>query len=174
MISLKKPFARTTIVAAVVAGFSASLLIAAPADATPALPTAALSSSNHASALQTADLGMGLNLITEIPDSVLVAGDESLRMWLAQSHGELLSGARADVVGCAAAIAFLIASTAIPAAKILKIKRLIDTLGGVSKAVKILWGASFKWEKIKALGGTAAALGAELLGISSVQQKCFA
>ena len=36
-----------------------------------------------------------------------------------------------------------------------------------------LWGASFSWEKIRALGGAAAALGAELIGVTAVRQKCF-
>jgi hypothetical protein len=35
------------------------------------------------------------------------------------------------------------------------------------------WGASFSWEKIRALGGAAAALGAELLGIAAVKRGCF-
>ncbi|WP_420368740.1 hypothetical protein [Curtobacterium sp. L1-20] len=34
-------------------------------------------------------------------------------------------------------------------------------------------GSPFTWEKIRALGGAAAALGAELLGIAAVKQKCF-
>ncbi|WP_181420088.1 MULTISPECIES: hypothetical protein [unclassified Curtobacterium] len=41
----------------------------------------------------------------------------------------------------------------------MRIKRLINSLGGVTKAVRIMWGASFSWEKIRALGGAAAALG---------------
>ncbi|SBN64709.1 hypothetical protein GA0004736_3673 [Curtobacterium sp. 9128] len=53
------------------------------------------------------------------------------------------------------------------------IKKLFDGLGGVAKAVQLFWGASFKWEKIQALVGAAAALGAELLGIAAVKQRCF-
>ncbi|WP_139195139.1 hypothetical protein [Curtobacterium sp. MCBA15_001] len=123
--------------------------------------------------LRAGDLERGLALIDEIPEAVLLAGDLALRDWVTSTHPELVTTSRADIVGCAGAIAWLIASTAIPAAKILKIKRLIEGLGGVAKAVQLFWGASFKWEKIQALGGAAAALGAELLGIAAVQQKCF-
>lgn len=48
-----------------------------------------------------------------------------------------------------------------------------NSLGGVTKAVRIIWGASFSWEKIRALGGAAAALGAEILGIAAVKRGCF-
>jgi len=81
--------------------------------------------------------------------------------------------ARASILECTGAIAVLIASTAFPVAKILKIKRLINSLGGVTKAVRIMWGASFSWEKIRALGGAAAALGAELLEVAAVKRGCF-
>ena len=63
-------------------------------------------------------------------------------------------------------------SLTIPAAKILQIKRYMNALGGTTEAIKILWGASFSHEKLKALGGVAAALGAELLGISAVKEAC--
>lgn len=165
--------ARTALVGAVTSGLLASMLVAAPAQAAPAERSTELSAALGASGLQAADLEGGLALIDEIPDYVLLSGDVALQGWVATNHPEMLRGTRADIVGCAGAIAWLIASTAIPAAKILKIKRLIETLGGVSKAVRIFWGASFSHEKLKALGGVAGALAAELLGITSVQQKCF-
>ncbi|WP_146081684.1 hypothetical protein [Clavibacter michiganensis] len=64
-------------------------------------------------------------------------------------------------------------STAIPAAKILRVKRLIDELGGVARAVQILWGASFSYEKLQVVGGAALALAGELLGITSIRTECF-
>lgn len=165
--------ARTVLVAAVTTGLCASMLIASPAQAADAASSTDLPLAADAHALDAADLERGLALIDEIPASVLLAGDAALQDWMVVNHPELLRSARADIVGCAGAIAWLIASTAIPAAKILKIKKLIDGLGGVTKAVRLFWGASFKWEKIQALGGAAAALGAEFLGIAAVKQKCF-
>jgi hypothetical protein len=165
--------AKLAVATAITAGLCATVLTAPPVHAAEnrSSPEAALVSQEFG--LYAADLERGLALIDEIPESVLVAGDAATQQWLRAHHPELLTASRADIVGCAGAIAWLIASTAIPAAKILKIKRLIDSLGGVSKAVQVFWGASFTWEKIHALGGAAAALGAELLGIATVKQKCF-
>lgn len=162
----------TAVVAALTAGLCASLLGATPASAATSSDLETYLSVDNTN-IQTADLERGLSLIDQIPEHVLLSGDDALRAWLGETHPELLRGTQADIVGCAGAIAWLIASTAIPVAKILKIKRLIDTLGGVTKAVRIFWGASFSWEKINALGGAAAALGAELIGITAVKQKCF-
>lgn len=65
-------------------------------------------------------------------------------------------------------------STAFPAAKILKAKKLIKALGGVKSAIKIMADASFSYEKMRAFGGAAAALAAELTGIGAVRSQCFA
>lgn len=105
-----------------------------------------------------------------IPDIVLEQGDEALQAW-EEAH---LQEGRAGFWGCAAAVAGVIATTAFPAAKILKIKKLIKALGGVRSAIKIMAGASFNYEKLKALGGAVAALAAELTGIGSVKSQCFA
>ncbi|MFJ6533287.1 hypothetical protein [Microbacterium sp. NPDC091662] len=116
-----------------------------------------------------------MSKVTSIPDDVLLAGDEATATWiqanLAPSGGSLT--ARADVFGCIGAITLAIAGVAFPAAKILKIKKLADELGGVAKAVQLLWGASFNFEKVQAAGGALAALGAELIGISEIKAKCF-
>ena len=164
---------RFAIATAITAGLVTTMLSAAPVHAAPiALDKEAIVTSGDLGR-QSADLERGLALVDEIPEAVLVAGDAAMQDWVREHHPELVTSSRADVLGCAGAIAWLIASTAIPAAKILKIKRLINSLGGVSKAVRLFWGASFAWEKIKALGGAAAALGAELLGVAAVRQKCF-
>lgn len=165
--------AKLAITTTITAGLCATMLTAPPAHAVEneSFPQTTLISRDLG--LQSADLERGLAFISSIPEAVLVAGDDALQEWLRANHSELITASRADIVGCAGAIAWLIASTAIPAAKILKIKRLINSLGGVSKAVRLFWGASFSWEKIRALGGAAAALGAELLGIAAVKQKCF-
>lgn len=169
---MKSLISNAVVASVLTAGLCASLFVATPAQASPA-HTASSAVAPLSEATESADLILGLGYIESIPDSVLAGGDESLRSWIAEQETEAGASPRADVFGCAGAIALMIATTAIPAAKILKIKKLIDTLGGVAKAVRLFWGASFKWEKIRALGGAAAALGAELLGISAVQQKCF-
>lgn len=61
----------------------------------------------------------------------------------------------------------------VTAAKILKIKKLFDGLGGATQAVQVFWGASFNRERIQALGGAAAALWAEIPGSAGVKQRCF-
>jgi hypothetical protein len=125
------------------------------------------------------DVQAGLELLDSIPDDVLSTGDAGTAAWF-REHAGAAEGAerawdtmQASVLGCSAAIAMVIASTAIPAAKILRVKRLIDELGGVATAVQILWGASFSYEKLQAVGGAALALAGELLGITSIQTECF-
>ncbi|WP_155850335.1 hypothetical protein [Arthrobacter sp. Br18] len=120
----------------------------------------------------------GMTLLLSIPDSVLEQGDDATRTWLAERNAAGESGGEtvqpmANVFSCAGAIAVAIAGVALPAAKILKIKKLANELGGVSEAVQLLWGASFKYEKMQAAGGALAALGAELLGIAAIQNECF-
>jgi hypothetical protein len=154
------------------AGLCAPMLVAPSAFATEG--PAAVDTMTVAMELefQAADMVGGLELIDRVPESVLVEGQVAYDAWIA-SNPQILRSARASVLECTAAIALLIASTAFPVAKILKIKRLISSLGGVTKAVRIMWGASFSWEKIRALGGAAAALGAELLGVAAVKRGCF-
>lgn len=107
---------------------------------------------------------------TSIPDEILLQGDEALAEWQ-KAHPSPQT--RASVIGCVGAIAWLIGSNVVGAAKIFKIKKYINALGGVAKAVELMWKASFKWEKIKAAGGALAGLGAELLGITEVRDQCF-
>lgn len=120
-----------------------------------------------------------LEVIDQIPEEVLLEGDEATRAWAAThlraNDGVDLGGNQAydvDIIGCTGAILWAIGSTLIPAAKILKIKRYMKELGGVRESIKILWGASFNYEKLMAMGGTVAALGAELLGIAAIRQAC--
>lgn len=118
-----------------------------------------------------------LEAASKIPDEVLAQGDSATQKWvsqnLLQNSASNTGGARtASFLGCSGAILATIGSTAIPAAKILRIKRYMEALGGTWEAIRILWGASFSYEKLQALGGTAAALGAELLGITAIKNAC--
>ncbi|XWX58792.1 hypothetical protein ABUV78_01927 [Clavibacter nebraskensis] len=128
------------------------------------------------------DVRGALELIESVPDDVLVQGDAATAAWFLENGPGARAGAiddrglvttQASVLGCTAAIATVIASTAFPAAKILKVKKLIGELGGVAKAVQIFWGASFSYEKLQAVGGAALALAGELIGITSIKEECF-
>ncbi|MFJ2621733.1 hypothetical protein [Glutamicibacter sp. NPDC087344] len=167
---------------AVLAASALALTIVGPANAAPrvAEPPVLTATSNLGltvgEAQQVEEL---LRAIDQIPESVLLQGDEATRLWVAQNLGEkplIIGGIAvakpAGFLECSGAILLAIGTTAIPAAKILKIKKLMDSLGGVTKAIKLMWGASFSHEKMKALGGAAAALGAELLGIAAVKKAC--
>ena len=84
------------------------------------------------------------DIISQIPESVLEEGDDAKNAWLA-AHGhreskrdlvavdarDLETRGVWDVTKCAGAIAAFIASNAIGAAKLLRIKKYIDALGGV-------------------------------------------
>ena len=159
-------------------------LVAGTASATSAAPgQPVLPSSTDVTAAQatpgsaeTAKLTDGLDFIMSIPDSVLAQGDAATQQWVAAQQSQPSGGTvqpAANILSCSGAIAVAIAGVALPAAKILKIKKLANELGGVSEAVKLMWGASFQYEKMQAAGGALAALGAELLGIAAIQQECF-
>lgn len=148
------------------------MLAAPPAQAATGAPSSSVASIVEDLDLQAVDVERGLALIESIPEAVLLSGQTAYEEWVS-GNPTMQRAARASILECTGAIALLIASTAFPVAKILKIKRLINSLGGVTKAVRIMWGASFSWEKIRALGGAAAALGAELLGVAAVKRGCF-
>lgn len=142
-----------------------------------------------------------LGAIDEIPDEVLEKGDEALHQWLVEhglragnenlkrddgseaqaaenlsllQRGELAARASLwKIAKCVASIVQVLATTAIPAAKILRIKKYIKALGGAKDAVKLLLGATTKAEKLKAGGEILVHLSAELLGISTVKKNCF-
>lgn len=119
---------------------------------------------------QAEDVEQALKLIESIPDEVLQKGDKATQQWIADHQA---TATRASVAGCTAAIALFLGTNLVSAAKIIKIKRLIKDLGGLKEAVKIMWGASFSYEKMQAAGGTLAALAGEFFGITSIRNECF-
>ena len=119
------------------------------------------------------ELEKALELINSIPDEVLLAGDEATLAWFEENAQSGQFVEEASFWECSGAIASLIAGNLIGASKLLKIKRLINDLGGVAQAVRLMWGAGFKYEKMLAAGKAVAALAAELIGISQVQRGCF-
>jgi len=139
--------------------------------------------------------------VENIPDSVLEKGDEALNTWLINQGYRPAASAPtgngtatkrfielADIdieerdlvqrdiwktLKCIGAFSQLIITTAIPAAKIFRIKRFINELGGIKQTVQLLLGATSWAEKVKAGGQVFVLLVAELTGITSVKSACF-
>ncbi|GAB1312528.1 hypothetical protein MFIFM68171_02738 [Madurella fahalii] len=102
-------------------------------------------------------------------------GDESEFEGLSiLERGEIAARASIwKITKCVAAIVQLLATTAVPAAKLLRIKKYIKALGGTKEAVKLLLGATTRAEKLRVGGEILVNLSAELLGISTVKTHCF-
>lgn len=66
-----------------------------------------------------------------------------------------------------------IGTAALPVAKVLKIKRYINELGGVNAAVAELRAHNFSWPSIQQAGGSLRNLGLEVLGVAGVAEYCF-
>jgi len=127
-----------------------------------------------------------LAVVDSIPTPVLEAGDESLAEYLASTPAaavEIAEDVQArsvaagagiiDDLRCAAAIADLIITTVVPAARLLKIKKYIDALGGTGKVIKIL----IKLKKGEKVGSAevldmAKKLLGEITGVNSIREKC--
>lgn len=141
----------------------------------------------------TEDFGPALaytfNAIASIPEEVLAEGEEATNKWfiennyrsaaveLATDADEAAAALEArgfwQVTKCVGSVMWAIGSTAIPVAKIARIKKYIEALGGVKKAVQLMLGATSKAEKLKAGGQALVNLSAELLGIAGVKANCF-
>lgn len=173
--TLKMSFVGLVVTCGLAAG-STTAVAAQPTASVPLEPTGVTSASNQA-----AEIEAELNYLMSIPDSILLEGDAALHQWTAQNPpAGPVTGVPGDQVGtnanvflCTGAIAAAIAGVALPAAKILKIKKLMNELGGVTEAVQLMWGASFSYEKMAAAGGAFGALAAEFVGIAGIQQECF-
>lgn len=134
-------------------------------------------------------------IIHSIPNEVLEKGDDELDKWLVE-HGHRSSKKKPptrrdtiqrrtpeniqdfaersfwDVARCVGAIAAFIASNAIGAAKIFRIKKYIEALGGIREAAELLLRASTTAERLKEGGEALALLAGEILGTSSVANNC--
>jgi len=131
-----------------------------------------------------------LSEIESIPDEVLLAGDEVTTDWLIE-HGlrqsdAVIEGSKRGILvrednnlvqlesrgfwGCVKAIG----STAIPATKLLKIKKYVKALGGVKKAVQMVLKAGKNYKKAMKIGGkTLWNLIKLLSGIDKIDKECF-
>ncbi|MFB9904252.1 hypothetical protein [Allokutzneria oryzae] len=114
--------------------------------------------------------------ILSIPDEVLVQGDQATQSWISVNippRAAKHAAAPGTVLGCISAIGQALAGLALPAFKIMKIKRLINDVGGLWEAVRLALGGTSAAEKGEAIATAFAALIAELSGISGISQHCF-
>ncbi|MGV1006667.1 MAG: hypothetical protein ACOYEV_18295 [Candidatus Nanopelagicales bacterium] len=77
-----------------------------------------------------------------------------------------------QIVRCVAAIAWVIGTTVFMAAKLIKIRAFINSVGGLTQTAKLLMGATTAHEKSVALGQGLAAVASALLGIDTVASNC--
>jgi hypothetical protein len=123
-------------------------------------------------------------VVKSIPDEVLEKGDDETDKWMVE-HGhrpqhdkrevldrDLEDRGFWDVAKCVGAITAFIASNAIGAAKLLRIKKYIEALGGVREAAELLLKASTTAERLKEGGEALALLAGEILGTSMVSNNC--
>lgn len=85
---------------------------------------------------------------------------------------DLIERGFVETLKCAGAIAAFIASNAIAAAKIIRIKKYIEALGGVKEAAELLLKASTTAERLKEGGEALALLAGEILGFSLISNNC--
>ncbi|MEY9993147.1 hypothetical protein ABIE67_005179 [Streptomyces sp. V4I8] len=122
-----------------------------------------------------------LNLVTEIPDEVLAQGDEATKQWLNERIAESNSKRSFNAGGCARGILLAIGSSIFAIAKIYKMKKAIDKLGGIKKVVdkirsKKKAGKTFKkgiMEVFEEAGSGLGGIAAEILGIDGVIKNCW-
>lgn len=122
-----------------------------------------------------------LKVIEEIPDELLESGDSKAINEYFRDRGIVShvynpeNGEEAPMViqpygwwSCSLAIAELLVMNAIPIAKLTKIKKYIEELGGAVETAKLLVGATTAKEKV----GILSALVAELTGFTDVANSC--
>lgn len=129
-------------------------------------------------------------VITAIPDDVLESGDAATAAWLktngptvqatttdlaltgsdASTDGLVVVQGAWEVLQCVAAVTEFIVSGLLPAAKLLRLKKIISQLGGIRKAIEALIASKGNIAK-------AAALVKELFniisGFGTVKSKCL-
>jgi hypothetical protein len=124
-----------------------------------------------------------LEAIDEIPMELLESGDsEAINKYFSDNLGiethiyNEAAGEEPPLIiqpmgwwSCSLAVAEVLAMNAIPIAKITKIKKYIDALGGVKMAAKLLTGATNAGEK----AAMVSALIGELSGFTNVANACW-
>jgi hypothetical protein len=126
-------------------------------------------------------LEMVFNAIEQIPDEVLEKGDDETDKWMVE-HGYRAQADKREVLdidlesrdalSCACAITKFVATNIFAAAKILRVKKYIDALGGVRRAAELLLRASTRAEKLRIGGEALVQLAKEIFGTQDVADKC--
>lgn len=142
-----------------------------------------------------------LATFVRIPDRVLRQGDAATRAWLRndasganQGGGDRrlalavpggsatfrfagmpgdASAPAADVLRCIGTIGAVTVGLFIPAVKILKIKKLVEQVGGVWEAARLIVGGSTTIERVREVGAALSFLVAEFVGIVAIRDFCF-
>lgn len=128
-----------------------------------------------------------LRIIESIPEEILAQGEEATVRWL-EARGQITAVPGGGPVlyafnlgGCARGIALAVGSNIFAIAKVYKVKKAIDKLGGVTKVIKKIQskkkkGKTFKkgiMEVFEEAGGGIGAIAAEILGIDGVIKNCW-
>ncbi|GAA2525213.1 hypothetical protein [Pilimelia columellifera] len=164
----------------------------APAPATTSTSSMAMIEDNDYDDLTEAQLLPAMQVIEDIPEDVIAAGDEAVRAHLEVEVGKLQDAENAAVRGawaCAVAVGVAILSNVFTVAKVLKIRAAIKVAGGSAKFAKktiaaykyARKGGMNKWDAIryagiemgKGLGGETVAALLSLFVIDKVVKECF-
>ncbi|MEU3947236.1 hypothetical protein [Streptomyces sp. NPDC029526] len=126
-----------------------------------------------------------LTVLTDIPDEVLAQGDEATVRYLQKRMPAETGGGiqvmKFSAAGCARGILLAIGSNIFAAAKIYKMKKAIDKLGGIKKVVakirsKKKAGKTFKkgiTEVFEEAGAGIGGMAAGILGVDGVIKHCW-
>ncbi|KAM0322526.1 hypothetical protein ACHAQA_009372 [Verticillium albo-atrum] len=145
-------------------------------------------------------LELVLTGVTAIPEDVLLEGDEATNDWLVENgfreeeseeddgaplsardevnslalieRGELDARGPLQVTKCVLTITKVLATTFIPVARLLRIRRYLKLLGGVKKTVKLLVRAKTTAQRKKLGGKVLVALANELFGFQPIKNAC--
>ncbi|MFJ8478414.1 hypothetical protein [Kitasatospora sp. NPDC094011] len=166
------PAATVVLAAALLLGAAPAVQAANGAGARLAAGSTAAGGGLRADSEEVADLAKLLRVIQDMPDAVLARGDASVAAYLAEQLPNPTARGWWETTKCVAAIGVAVASAAVPAAKVLKLKAFIKEAGSVKEAAFLLIRVAKGEEQLSELGGTLGALAGEILGIDTIRKNC--
>ncbi len=128
-----------------------------------------------------------LRIFDEIPEEVLAEGEDATVRWLKSRGGvQAIESNRQvryafNLGGCARGILLAVGSQIFAIAKVYKVKKAMDKLGGVNKVIQKIqskkkMGKGFKkaiMEVFEEAGGGLGGIAAEILGVDGVIKNCW-